>query len=362
MLNLKRTATKRGENQGAPEQWLGLGGALAGAPGPDRSLEQDTKRRWPWQRHHAQEAPGGSEWSGSSDLASKAITVAMVLAMVAGPVALARTIGEDTPATVQISSGDTVEVSATVAASTRAGEEGLLTVRNWLASTRERQQIDYDGNLRWPAEATELRAPRVAQVAPAGKGHDRWQVTIAGTLPQGQEVYFAVPIEVQGNKASAVTLPAVVPAPAGMEASTLAYDQQDIPLSSPLAGAVADFLSAYMAGEDTTRFVSPGSHVPPVEGSPWTSVRIEQVDAAVASGADATSEHPDEGEKARIRVRYLMQDPDGGRADGVPAEMSLSLTARGGRWEVTSVDLVPQLAPATPSKTPSPPGGADETQ
>ena len=361
MLNLKRAAPKRDADQGAPEQRLGLGGALAGAPGPNRSLEQDRKRRWPWQRHHAQDAPGGSEWSGSSDLASKAFTVAMVSAMAAGPIALVLALGEDTPATVQTASGDTTKVSATVAASTRAGEEGLLTVRNWLASTRERQQIDHDGNLAWPAEATELTAPRVAQVTPAGKGHDKWQVTIAGTLPQGQEVYFAVPIEVHGKKASAVALPSVVPAPAGMEASVLAYDQQDIPLSSPLAGAAGDFLSAYLAGEDTTRFVSPGSHVPPVEASPWTSVRIAQVHAAIASGADATSERPDEGERARIRVRYLMQGPDGDRADGVPAEMSLSLTARGGRWEVTSVDLVPQLAPAPP-KTSSPSGEADETQ
>lgn len=363
MLDLKRAVRNRGEDQGAPDQRLGLGGALAGAPSSNRSLKQDTKRRWSWRRQQADEAAtGGSEWSGSSDLASKAITVAMVLAMVAGPVALVRSLGEEAPQVVQKSSGAGV-AGDMVEASVRAGEEGLLSVRAWLASTQERPRIDVEGQPQWPAKPTELIAPRVAQVEQAGKGVDRWQVTIAGTLPEGQEAYFAVPIEVRGQKASAVALPSMVPAPGGMEASPPSYTQQGIPLSSPLAGAVGDFLTAYMAGTDTTRFVSPGSHVPPVTGSPWTGVRIDQVDAEVASGADATSARPAEGEKAHVLVRYVMQDQGGEeRADGIPASMSLSLTARGGRWEVTSIDPMPQLAPASPTKTSPPHGEATENQ
>lgn len=363
MLDLKRSVRKNGVDQRAPEQRLGLGGALAGTSSPNRPLEDGQRRRWPWRRQRVGEAPtGGSEWSGSSDLASKAITVAMVLAMVAGPVALVRSLGGEAPPAAQESSSDASIAGDAVEASARAGEEGLSSVRDWLASTRERQQVDSAGSPQWPAKPTELTAPRVAQVQQAGKGTDQWQVTIAGTLPDGHEAYFAVPIEVQGQNASAVALPAVVPAPGGMDASRLAYEQQDIPASSLLAGAVGDFLGAYMAGEDTTRFVSPGSRVPPVKGSSWTSVRIEQVDASVVGGADATSERPAEGEQAHVRVQYVMNEPQGERADGIPASMSLSLTARGGRWEVTSVDPMPQLAQASPTKTSSPTGEANENQ
>ena len=68
--------------------------------------------------------------------------------------------------------------------------------------------------------------------------------------------------------------------------------------TSAMATTLEDFLGAYLGGDDTTRFTSPGARMPSVEGSQWTKVRLDRVDANVPSGADATLPSPAEGEKA----------------------------------------------------------------
>lgn len=344
-----------------------LGGSLrrpgAQAPASAQLVDEEQKKRWPWQRLRNREEPavGGSEWSGSSDGPAKLMTAGLVLGLLTGPVALVLSLRDDAPAIVQEAQSEAAPAGDVVSESTLAGEWGLQTVRSWLASTAKEPKLAE--NARWPKEATEVSETRVAAVTSAGES-GQWQVTVAAAIPGSGDVYFAVPVNVEDDSANAVALPSVVPAPASLPdgPKKLVYEQSSIAKSSPMSSAVADFLTAYVSGEDTTRFTSPGASVSSVEGSPWAQVSVERVDASVPSGEDATTATPAEGEKAQVHVEYVMQRGQD-RATGVPASMALSLTARGGRWEITSINPMPELnSQASTESTPSPDGASTTSE
>ena len=183
--------------------------------------------------------------------------------------------------------------------------------------------------------------------AQQGESDGTWQVTVAAQTPAGER-YFAVPVQVESGAAVALALPRPTPAPAVSKAPGRDYNQTAIAPTSAMATTLEDFLGAYLGGDDTTRFTSPGARMPSVEGSQWTKVRLDRVDANVPSGADATLPSPAEGEKAQVYVEYAMQRGDD-RTTAIPSSMSLSLTARGGRWEVSSIDPAPRMKGTQPS-------------
>lgn len=348
-----------------------LAGHVAGAPGlgrqarpqetsvtaePEDDLEDEGsssgwKERLPWRRSKrtkSEPAVGGADWSGSADLTTKALKIAFVGALVAGPVALVLNLGQDAPVIVQKGDGQGAKVApAVVSDSTTAGERGLQTVRTWLASSDGSEQIQLETEGSWPKTGQKVETARVASATRAEDSTEQWEVTVAARLPKHGEMYFAVPVRVTDGKATAVALPRVVPAPAPVSAPQLAYEKTGIALGAPLSQTVEEFLGAYLAGQETTRFTSPGASVPAVSGNPWTQLELSRVDVTTSSGADPTSEKPKEGEEAQVLVEYAMQRGND-KTTQIPSSMALSLKARGGRWEITSIDSAPQLdAPKT---------------
>ena len=373
MISLKVERTKKPKGKEPQDRRSGLGGALAGtpdpgrsdSPGPEEELEEESAgpgRRFRMSSRRGQQEPegtGGTNWSGSSNLASQAMLGLLIAGLVAGPVALFLEMTEDPPVAVG-KSDDGAQAGTTVETSSIAGERGLQTVNSWMASTQETQLIrNASRDVKWPKSATSFENARVAQVTPAEKGNGRWQVIVAGTVPGSGEVFFAVPVQVDRGKATALELPSVVPDPAqSSKTPDTVYEQDDLPLDAPLATTVTDFLGAYLTGEETTRFTSPDARIAAVSGSPWDQVKLTRVDADLDSGADATSTRPAEGEEAKVLATYQMQRGNDATTS-VPSSMSLTLTARGGRWEVTSVDPTPKLDGSSPKKTTSPTGEAN---
>lgn len=346
-----------------------LGGHVAGVPGLGREAStadaaeaeeteeqttedvEETKPGWkdrlPWRRSKSEKdepGVGGADWAGSADLTTKALKFAFVGALVAGPVALVMGLGQDAPVIVQKGGEDSEKVApAVVSDSTVAGERGLQTVRTWLASSADSRQIRMDIEGSWPKTGQKIESSRVAAVTRSEGTSDQWEVIVAADLPDDGEMHFAVPVRVVNGKAAAVALPRVSPAPSGTDAPATDYAKTGIDVDAPLSLAVEEFLGAYLAGEKTTRFTSPGANLRAVSGNPWAQVQLTRVDATIDSGADPTAEKPEEGEKAQVLVEYAMQR-EGDSTTRIPSSMALSLKARGGRWEVESIDQTPQLS------------------
>lgn len=343
----------------SPRARLALGGNLAGAPEPSRPQpdEQDSEgqpaasgRRWPWQRSStpAQEpGAGGARWAGGAALAAKAMTAGLLVAVVAGPVALV----------MQLSSSDPVVLTqaapaagSSSTASTLAGERGLQTVRSWLASTADNPRLDAGGT--WPKTASPATSLRVAQVSGTGDPAT-FEVLVAASI-KNREHFFEVPVRADEQRATALALPAVAPAPAPGQEPGTGYGQRGVELSSPAAQTVQEFLSAYLTGKSTTRMTSPGVELTSVKASPWTAVKLTSLDAQVASGQDVTAA-PADGEVAQVRADYVMTRA-GERSTGLSSQIALTMTARAGRWEITSVDPAPLVDPTSSS-----PAGGEET-
>lgn len=352
-----------------------LGGHVAGAPGLGRdastadadeieevegeTTEEEKTSRWkvrlPWRRSKPeQEEPGvgGADWDGSADLTTKVLKVAFVGALVAGPAALLMSLGEDAPVVVQKGGEDSEKVApAVVSDSTVAGERGLQTVRTWLASSVDSRQIQMDIEGSWPKTGQKVESSRVASVTRSEDAPDQWEVVVAAELPEDGEMHFAVPVRVANGKAVAVSLPRVAPAPSGTVAPATEYEKTGIDVDAPLSQATEEFLGAYLAGEETTRFTSPGARLRAVSGNPWAQVQLTRVDATVDSGADPAASKPEEGEKAQVLVEYAMQR-EGDSTTRIPSSMAMTLKARGGRWEVESIDQTPQVSSTQTSPSP----------
>lgn len=351
-----------------PARRPGLGGRLAGSQEPGRQTpstptELDAprkeRRRLPWKRQngneHEEPGLGGADNAATADWATRSFSALFLACMAAGPVALVMNMSQDAPVIVQKSQARGESVETVVTDSSVAGEQGVQTVQRWLTSTSEDPKLSADGS--WPKAATKATHLRAAAVKP-GTSAGTWQVSVAAQMPDGER-FFAVPVRVERGKAVAVALPRASSAPALSVDPGRDYEQSSIAPTSPMVATLEQFLGAYLSGGDTTRFTSPGTSVVSVEGGAWTKVRVDRVDAHVPSGTDATVASPAEGEKAQVYVEYAMQRGDD-RTTAIPSSMALSLTGRGGRWEISSIDPAPRMKGSQPSSesTPSPDGAS----
>lgn len=176
--------------------------------------------------------------------------------------------------------------------------------------------------------------------------------------------YFQVAIASVGDHAagrwaySALAAPAEVAAPATEQAPKLAYGPL-VPAGSDDARAqtVEQFLTAYLTGAGggaLDRYLSPGVQMDPVTPAPYTSVEVDQI-AAAGPGADRVSGAaavPKNGTQQQVLVTVRATGRDSNR---VPLAYAFTLTARAGRWEITSLDPAPLPAvTAAPAATPPP--------
>ncbi|MFJ5218763.1 conjugal transfer protein [Streptomyces sp. NPDC088354] len=218
------------------------------------------------------------------------------------------------------------------------------------------------------AQAVRALAPTVALPQRSGKpaglvlqrtvavrsvelGGDSWSVVVAAqfasagaqrasTTPAvrlSSVRYFAVPVlsadRSDGAGAFTVTAPPAEvagPASAPVPESTLS---RPLPTSGPVARSLAEFFAAYLTGVgEVDRYLSPGTALAAVRGTGYRSVTVDQVDAD-SDSADGVV--PKAGRRVTVRAQVTATDPAG---DQWPLSYVLSLTARGGRWEVTALE------------------------
>lgn len=300
----------------------------------------------------------GSEWTAGRAFGQKAITAGLVAAVLCGPLALvtATVNGQARPAVAQVT-GD----QPLTAQQQSAGEHGAAFVAAWLSATR-----DNPGTLSTyinPAAVGQLsgtawkyRDLAVVSVEKTKKS-DLMRVVVAANIEEfdmeserGAMIwprrYFAVTVQVTDVGLSVVGLPAPIAAPAKEESAVrLAYGQTVLQTSSARQ-TVEAFLSAYLAGSgDVSRYVSPGSEISAITPSPYMTLKVSDVKSDVEP-----SDKPSNGSVLHVLVTAEVTSASDQR---LTTTYALTLTARDGRWETTSVDLAP-LESVTPGAGPSP--------
>lgn len=338
----------------------------AGPAGPDQDLALDELVS------DAAETPRGgglqSQWTGGPALATKLATGVLWTALLAGPAAL-------------LLAGSSVLVAAPAvtapapAVVDRAGEQAAAAefagrlVRLWLTSVRGQED-----QLRALVPGTDITLPELAWASGPMTTADvrrqpdgTWLVVTAVTgsaapvarpeadsrtpAPAPAVRFYAVPVRVDDIGLVALTLPAPVPAPTTASAAPrLAYRHQVAP-TDPLVASVGQFLAALLTGTgEVTRYVSPGTAINPVTPAPYTAVEVSAVvtDQELVAGAAA----PADG--TRLRALVTAKGTAGPQQHAV-VQYPLTLTVRGGRWEVTAIDPAPALQPTSQTSSPASP-------
>ncbi len=343
----------------------GLSGHLAGRDEPAPTI---SRLRWRAARRRRVEVDRlGGRWSAGSSWLARATVPLLMLASLCGPAALMVSWVSSRAGQVAVAPPtDTPDLRARRAA---AEEAALGWVQAWLrASASESASLKrwWSGvELRLPAAGAQVIGARVIQATAVAPGV--WSVLVAADVtPPGmsmQRRYFQVPVAVGGGERTAsarvLTLPAEVSAPGTDASAQLAY-VTGVPISGPAGSTVAGFLTALLTGAgDLTRWSAPSSPARSVTPPVARSVSVQ----TILADRDATglvTGTPADGESVSLLVTAdLLAQPTPPASQPTPpasatpaavppsittGQWLLTLTARAGRWEVSSIDSTPALS------------------
>lgn len=203
-------------------------------------------------------------------------------------------------------------------------------------------------------QAYTVSTPRVAGIVAAGGGV--WSVTVSATVTDAARHtavrYYQVPVQVQpgsGGTVTALSLPSVVSGPVVGASSTSQYTGM-VNMTGPVAQTITQFLAAYLAGSgNVSRYTTPGVVLNPVSPAPFSSVQLTSL-SSTSSVSDAT---PANGQRIQVQAVVSAMSTS---TQMLPVSYALVLTARAGRWEITSISPAPSYqAPAASA------GGAPAT-
>lgn len=298
----------------------------------------------------------GSEWTAGRAFGQKAVTGALLVAVVCGPLALitAAANSQEKPAVAQV-----VVDEPLTAQQQAAGEYGAAFVASWLSATREDA-----GNLAQyinPSVIGQLSATpwvyRDLTVVSTEKtdGSELLSVVIAANVEEfdmesgsGATVwprrYFAVTVRVTDSGMSVVGLPAPIAAPAKEESAVRLAYTKSVSKTSTAQETVEAFLAAYLAGSgDVSRYITPGAAITAITPAPFMNLSVKDIKA----DAEPT-DNPSTGSVVHVLVTVEVSSASDQK---LTATYALTLTARDGRWETTSVDLAPlESTPTTSSR------------
>lgn len=305
-----------------------------------------------------------AQWTNGADLGSRGVTIAIVAALVCGPVALAFT---------ALSGGGSSEAATRVVSSEQpsplqqsAGSFAAGFVGAWLAADRDDSSaLDAytTANIELPKAGFQYRDLAVASANTTTDGLA--QIVVAANVKddtvdadkgdQWPRRYFQVTVADGGNKLSAVGLPAPVAGPRHTtDGISLGYGET-ISTSSAAGKTVNAFLAAYLTGQgDTEPYTAPSKSIPPIDPAPYTSLSVSTLTATTTP-----SDHPTDGASVNVYATVTVSNSVGQQ---VTATYPITLRARADRWEVSALGTAPTLsnsdaATPAPSATPAPTEG-----
>ncbi len=115
----------------------------------------------------------------------------------------------------------------------------------------------------------------------------------------------------------------------------------------PSNTAVQQFLAALTAGTgEISRYIAPGTSLRAISPAPYKSVKVVDLVSDRDFSGEAADKAPADGIKIRVLATAELSVTS---TDSVTGQYPLTLTSRGGRWEVSAVDSSP-LLPAPPNR------------
>lgn len=329
----------------------GLGGSLAGPADPDRlDVEDRPSRAWGWRRTKAgAPSPAVQErWTTGSAILTRGLSLLLMGAVAAGPIALGRQVlGDDTAPVAQARPEVTRD---SIARRALASEQAAAWVQAWLTTPASRA-VDlrawWPGPVELPKTAGTATDVRVVDAVATAPGV--WAVTVTATVapPKGQPSrrFYMVPVQVDGGAgdaaASVKAVPAVVQAPPAAAVPPSPYTVS-VPSGSAVNESLQAFMSAYLTGDgDVARYVTPGSSLQAVSAEAQYELATVQ-DVRVTERVEnlRSGQAPQEGQVLQALVVVRLVEPGEGSqvARQRTASWPLTLTARDGRWEITAID------------------------
>lgn len=303
-------------------------------------------------------AAQGSSQTGLRALGARAVTAAAIGALVCGPLALV--VGFTSMQVKPVAAQAVVDHRLTpVQQST--GEYAAGFVAAWLSSTRDNPSplAAYVASSSVKLLSTQPWAYRDLTVASVDvtDGSDLVSVVVAANVEEldmesedGATIwprrYFAVTVNASEAGLSVIGLPAPVAAPSKADTPVKLAYTESVMASSTAKATVVAFLNAYLAGSgEISRYVTPGSEITALTPAPFQVLEISDLLADTEP-----SDNPNTG-----AVVHVLATVDVSSAAGqqLTATYALTLTARDGRWETTSVDFTP-LASSKPAAAPEP--------
>ena len=294
-------------------------------------------------------------------LATRALSLLLLGCLLAGPVALALVVGS------ALGGSPSSTTTTAAPAEDRSGERAIAgqfaeqLVTAWLTSTSDHPEplhalVPTAAVPVGAREAFAVTDPAVAGIEAVGEG---WSVTVAASVTDARDVsarrFYQVPVQVSGSSVVALSLPTVVAGPALAPAPASAYRAQ-IPTGTPLGVAVSEFLSAWLAGGEISRYLTPAVTLSPPVPPPFTAAHVDELRTADDDVDPAAA--PTDGQLIRVLASVTASVTD---QQAVATDFAVSLTARAGRWEISGIDPAPAQSTDLPVPAAAPAAAGSTT-
>lgn len=291
-------------------------------------------------------------WPQANRFGTRALLLLLIVGVLAGPIALLRsnTISAG-PARVD-APADTTAATAEAQARARTRAEGAATslVWRWLSAGQADAEA-LDALLVYPPTQLNLpqkrpSPPAAVTVADATGSGASWTVTVDARGGQaGAGSTYRVAVQVDEQAATALTLPGQIPqqppAPAGRERKD-GPDQVSLSTDDPADAAAAGFVQTLLSGNgDLSRWTRPGSELVAIRPAPCST-------AQATTTAATDPPEPTDGQITDVLATATCRTTTGRITTSRTLQYLLTLTARGGRWEVSAYTDTPGSATGQP--------------
>ena len=306
-------------------------------------------------------------WPQANRFATRALLALLIAGVLAGPIALLRSYATSSEATAPVARVDSGASQADARARARVQATGAASSLVWAWLSAGQSDADtLEALLAYPPAQLSLprdrpSPPTSVTVLDATGSETSWTVTVGargGAAGNGATYRVAVRVDEQG--ATPLTLPGQIPAPVGRTAERGGDDdpaQVNLSTGNPAATAASGFVQTLLSGTgDLSRWTSPGSALAAVRPATCST-------AQTATSAATDPPEPTDGETVEVLTTATCRHTAGRTSTVQTLQYLLTLTARGGRWEVSAYTGAPAAAassrPSATSTEPAKPTGPD---
>lgn len=297
-------------------------------------------------------------------LGRRATTVVVLVAVACGPLALGMLASRGQSSAPVAAAAESTELTPLQQAT---GSFALGFVGSWLSATKEDSTALETYVTTAPPGLGDLpfeyRNLAVVEVTPT-KDASTVTVMVGGDVmeqvgedeePAWVRRYYEVVVDTASDRLTAVGYPAPVVGPQATAGATGLGLNTQLASDSPAVETIQLMLAAYLIGQgSTSAYLTPGVSIPAITPAPFallTSVSFYAEEQPSATPAD--------GDTTLVQALVTLETAEGRT---VTAMYFVDLTARAGRWEVTSLSTSQSSSTAQVEESPAPtPSSTDDT-